>query len=266
VLYQQEANVAAARLAVVQTQADVDSAQVDLMRTLQLDPAGTYEFRFPETEKGQGGPDANLADLLKQALEQRADLKAEAARLSAAEQGLKIAHGEFWPTLFLNAGYSGAYSSASEVNFKDQIDQQRGGALTLDLSIPVFDRGAARNDSRNARLKLRSERITFDTLREEVGLQVREAYQEYRSAREQLATAEAQKKAAERAVETAQERFKSGVTSLVEVTQARAVHIQAASALVAARANWQLQRISLEYFLGHIGRRNLAGGETAPAE
>src|SRR6185312_5053360 len=161
VLYQQEANVAAARLAVVQTQADVDSAQVDLMRTLQLDPAGTYEFRFPETEKGQSGPDRNLADLLKQAFDQRADLKAEAARLSAASQGLKIAHGEFWPTLSLNAGYSGAYSGASQVPFKDQIDQQRGGAVILDLSIPVFDRGAARNDSRRARLKLQSERITF---------------------------------------------------------------------------------------------------------
>ena len=65
-------------------------------------------------------------------------------------------------------------------------------------------------------------------------------------------------RAAERAVQTAEERFKSGVTSLVEVTQARTRHILAASALVDARANLLLQRIILEYDLGTFSREKFA--------
>ena len=260
VLYQQEANAAAARLAVVQAQNAMESAQVTLMRTLQLDPAGTYDFQFPaEVTAERSAQSPELAQLLQQALDRRSDLKAEEARLAAAEQGLRIAHAGFWPTLSLSAGYGSAYSSASASSFGNQLDLQRGGAVGLGLSIPLFDRGEAHHASRRARLELTRARISLDAARTEVGLQVRQAFQDYRSAREQLATAEAQKSAAERAVQTAEERFRSGVTSLVEVTQARDRHVLAATALVDARANLLLQRTLMEYSLGTFSREAFTG-------
>ncbi len=254
VLYQQEANVAAARLAVVQAQNIAESGQVALMRTLQLDPAGTYDFQFPSVATDDPTHVPELADLLKRALDGRADLKAQEARLTVAEQGVRMAHAGYWPTVSLNAGYGSAYSSVSPSSFADQLDLQRGGALGLGLAVPLFDRGETRNASRRARLEVQSARIALNTAREEVGLQVRQVYQDYRAAREQFTAAEAQKTAAERAVRTAEERFKSGVTTLVEVTQARARHVQAASALVDARANLLLQRTLMEYYLGTFTR------------
>lgn len=258
VLYQQEANVAAARLAVVQAQSVAESEQVDLMRTLQLDPAGTYDFQFPTAAAESSAPSPELAELLQRALAQRADLQAEEKRLAAAEQGLRIAHAGFWPTLSLRAGYGSAYSSASESSFQDQLNLQRGGAVSVGLSIPLFDRGEAHNASRRAHLETRSARIALDTARTEVGLQVRQAHQEYRSAREQFSAAEAQKHAAERAVQTAEERFKAGVTTLVEVSQARNRYVQADSAVVVARANLLLQHTSMEYHLGTFSREKFA--------
>jgi len=258
VLYQQEANVAAARLALLQAQSAAESEQVDLMRTLQLDPAGTYDFQFPTAVADDLAQPLEFPDLLKRALAQRSDLKAEEARLSVAEQGSRIAHAGFWPTLSLSAGYGSAYSSASDLTFQDQLDLQRGGAVGVGLSIPLFDRGEARNASRRARLETRSARIALDTVREEVGLQVRQTHQDYRSAREQFSAAEAQKRAAERAVQTSEERFKSGVTTLVEVTQARSRQVQSASALVDARANLLLQHTLMDYYLGNFSRERFA--------
>src|SRR6266702_642760 len=46
-LYQQEANVAAARVAVVQAENAVESAQTDLVDTLLLDPSAVYDFQSP---------------------------------------------------------------------------------------------------------------------------------------------------------------------------------------------------------------------------
>jgi outer membrane protein len=254
VLYQQQANVAAARLAVVQGQNAVESGQVDVMHTLQLDPAETYEFEAPPFNKDNFGDSPELASLVRLALDQRPDLKAEQARLEAAKQDVRVADSAFWPTLSLNADYGGLYSSLLPSGVGEQLGQQRVGTLSLNLSIPLIDRGNALDASHRAQLNLRSAAIKLDAAREEVGLQIRRVYQDYAAARERFSVAQIQEQSAQRAIETSEERFRSGVTSLVEVTQARSIYLQAALALVAARANLLLQRLSMKYYVGDFGR------------
>ena len=81
---------------------------------------------------------------------------------------------------------------------------------------------------------------------------MRTAHQDYRAAREQLSSADAQLKAAERALEAAQERYEAGAATLVELTQARAVQVEAASALVRAKSNLIFQRTLVDYYAGTL--------------
>jgi outer membrane protein len=253
-LYQQQANMAAARLAVVQAQNATESARVDLMQTLHLDPAGTYDFQVPDVTPDNLPVPPELAEWLEHARASRVDLKAEEARLAAAEQNVRVARAGFWPSLSLSAGYGSAYSSASKSSFDDQLDSQRGGSVGLGLSIPVFDRAVARNASRRAHLLFRRQSLVLESTREEIGIQVRRLHQDYQAAREQLSAAEAQQNAAERAVHTADERFKAGVAPLVELTQARILFLQAESALASARSNLLLQSTLMNYYLGDFDR------------
>jgi outer membrane protein len=254
VLYQQEANVAAARLAVVQGKNIAQSDEIDLLRTLQLDADGAYDFQLPKllTEAADEPPDRG--DLLERAAAQRVDLKAQEARVAAAEQSIGIARSAFWPTLSLSARYGGDYSSLQSPSFNDQLNARRGGVVGVLVTMPIFDRAAANNSVRRARLEVLKARIASDAAREEVGLLVRKVHQDYVAAREEVFAAEAQSQAAERAMQTAEERFKAGVTTLVEVTQARARDVDAAQALVDARSNMQFQRIRIEYAVGGFDR------------
>ncbi|HEY8510057.1 MAG TPA: TolC family protein, partial [Steroidobacteraceae bacterium] len=86
----------------------------------------------------------------------------------------------------------------------------------------------------------------------EIGLQVRRAYQDLRAAQAQLGVAEAQLRAAELALQAAQDRYSAGASTLVELTQARATQVQAASALVSARYNLLFQRTLVDYYVGNI--------------
>ncbi|HEU4453379.1 MAG TPA: TolC family protein [Longimicrobium sp.] len=131
------------------------------------------------------------------------DLAALEKEEDAAEQDVRAAAAGRLPTVTLSAGYNTAFSSASELGFGDQLDQRRGGSLSL-------------------------------------------------------VAADAQLKAAELALQTSRERYRVGAATLLEVTQARATQVQAASAVVSARYNLVLQRTLISYYVGDLDPANAA--------
>ncbi|MEP7243041.1 MAG: TolC family protein, partial [Gammaproteobacteria bacterium] len=88
---------------------------------------------------------------------------------------------------------------------------------------------------------------------------VRRAHLDFRSAQEQLVNAQAQVRSAELALQAAQDRYQAGASTLVELTQARATQVQAASSLVSARYNLQFQRTLMDYYVGDLDPKEMAG-------
>ena len=130
------------------------------------------------------------------------------------------------------------------------------------MSIPLFDRGDhAALATQRAQIQADNARLALEDLQQDVGLEVRRAYLDYQAAQEQLER-EAQLRAAELALQTSQERYNVGAATLVEVTQARATQVQAASALVTARYNLLFQRTLIDYYVGRPG----SGSSSRPTE
>jgi outer membrane protein len=261
-LYQQQANVANARFAVLEAERTTELAKVDLIQTLQLDPTATYEFQAPaDATAAAAATQLDLSSLQSRASNQRIDLKAEQARVEAADQNVKVARSNRWPTLSLNAGYSSSYNSISQTSFSDQLDDRRGGSVGLNVSVPIFDRLATSNATRRAEIQADNQRLQLENLQQDVALQVRRAHLDFQSAREQLAVAEAQVRAAEQALIASQDRYTAGASTLVELTQARATQVQAASSLVTARFNLQFQRTLVDYYTGDLDPARLGGAQ-----
>lgn len=257
-LYQQQANTASARFNVVDAERTAELAKVDLIQTLQLDPTGTYEFQAPpDTTASAAAAQFELGSLQQRASTQRIDLAAEQARVEAADQTVKVARSNRWPTVSLNGGYSSAYTSASPFDFADQLNQRRGGSVGLGVSVPLFDRGVTSNATRRAEIQADNERLAQENLQQDVALQVRRAHLDFQAAQEQLVNAQAQVKAAELALQASQDRYSAGASTLVELTQARATQVQAASALVTARYNLQFQRTLMDYYVGDLDPNTL---------
>lgn len=252
-LYTQQAAVASAHLTVVNAERAVELGTVDLMQTLHLDPQGACEFVAPdERSMAAAGEPVNLETLRSRALSRRNDIAAEQARVKAAEENVRVAHSAFWPSVSLTGAYGTGYSSPSSLASSQQLSLNRAGSVAIDISIPLYDRGAARSASLRAELQLQQARIVLDNLQEEVGLQVRRAHLEFQSALAQLSAAEARRRAADKALEAAQFRYETGASTLVELAQARADSVQAQSALVGARYNLLLQRTFIDYESGDL--------------
>jgi outer membrane protein len=257
-LYQQQATTAAAQSTVVDAERTVELAKVDAIQTLQLDPKGSYEFAAPAIATQSVATPLDLDALLTRALAQRVDLEAQEDRVDASRQGVRAAEGSRWPTISLNAGYNTGFSSAADAAFLDQLDQRRGGSLGVGISIPLFDRGSTAIASERAQLQANTAQIALKNARQDVALQVRRAYLDFRSAQQRATAAEAQLRAADLALTSTQERYRVGAAALLELTQARSSRVQAESALIDARYTLTFQKTLIDYYVGDLDPQHVS--------
>jgi outer membrane protein len=250
--YQQQATVASAQYSLVSAQRDLEVARIALIRTLQLDPQGHYEFVTPAMRDSTRTVRFDLDSLLARALGTRADLRALDTRLAATSQSLRSAASTRLPQLSMSLGYNTAYNSASTLALSDQFSQRRNGSVGVAVSIPLFDRNVTSVAVQQARISADNARLAVQDRKQAVAAEVRQAYLDHSAAVEQLAAAQAQYAAADLAASTQARRYAVGAGTLVEVTAAQTQLVQAASAVISARFTVAFQQSLMSYYVGDL--------------
>jgi outer membrane protein len=259
-LYQEQAAVAATRLAMVNARRATEVAKVNLIQELVLDPRLDYNFATPTDTTAPPQRTFNLDSLVTVAFAQRVDLRAQTLRVQAAQTEIAIAEGGRLPTVTGSAGYGSGFNSSGDGGFTSQLNQRRGGSVGVSVSMPILDRGAVSIARQRAQIQLENELLTLRDQEQAVALDVRRAYLDYLAAGEQLAAADAQQRAAALALQAAQVRYRVGLATLVEVTLARATLIQAQSAVVNARSSLVFQQALMSYYTGVLDPSNVTLG------
>jgi len=177
---------------------------------------------------------------------------AEQTRVDVATTGTKAAASGRLPTVSLSTSYNATYNSALANALGDQLDQSRGGSVSIGVSFRLFDRGATSVAVQQAKIQEDNARLQLSNEKQAVALDVRRAYLAIETSRQQLAVALAQQKAADLAVSTTQARYQVGTSSLLELTQARASQLQAATAVVSARNALAFQNALMPYYTGEL--------------
>jgi outer membrane protein len=160
----------------------------------------------------------------------------------------------------VTGSYNSTYNSAGALGVASQLNQRQGGSIGIGVSIPIFDKGATSLAEQKAQVDADNARLMLANQRQTVALDVRRAYLNDVSAKQQLSAAEAQLSAATQAVDMTQKRYQAGAATLVEVTQARAQEVQAASAAATARNNLVLQEAMMSYYTGQLDPAHVSLG------
>ncbi|MDX1641262.1 MAG: TolC family protein [Balneolaceae bacterium] len=260
-LYNQEAQVANDELTVTQQENSLELSKLLLIRQLQIDPLGDYEFVVPDVSEAQEATNLamyNLGDLIEQALMNRSDIKSEEADINNLRYQLKIARGNLFPTISASATissrYSDQYSLAGEdVSFSDQfLDQQVNRSLGLSISIPIFNNWNRMYNIQNSKVQLKNAELALENTRLQVIQEVTQAYNDYSSYLQEFSAAEKSLIASEKAFETQQQRYNVGASTLIELSQAQSSYVEAQSNYTQARYNLIFQEKLLDYYLGQM--------------
>jgi outer membrane protein len=239
-----QAQLASTRAQLITARSERDRSQLDLLRALGLSLDAHVELsdsldRTPASDTLPREPDE--IDL---ALRHRPDLRALNDQLSAAQDQVSAIRAERLPSLdvFGNKGVQGG-------NYVRLLDVYTWG---IGVSVPVFD--GLRRESRIEEQEAASRQLEIQRrdLRQQVAIDVRRAFLDLASSRQELDAANEQLRLAEQELSESRERFRAGIAGNADVITASLDLNNARTLQVTAQANYHTARVSLARATGTV--------------
>ncbi|HEY3131338.1 MAG TPA: TolC family protein [Acidobacteriota bacterium] len=195
----------------VSLQNDLAKQKINLARLTGLPPNDRYDIS--DDVPFSAIPATSIEDALKQALEQRSDLKAAEAQVRAAERARSAARAERLPSLSLNADYGVIGTNPS---------QARGTfSVVGTLRVPLWQGGRTEGSIEQADAALAQRRAELEDIRGLIESEVREAYFDLQAAASQVEVAQRNLQVTGDNLNLTRQRFEAGVTDNVEVVQSQ---------------------------------------------
>ena len=229
------------KLLMQRSQNDADAAMASLSTALGSDRFTQYQLTEPALPAGAVTND--VADLVQTALARRPELLSLRNQREASRRLARSDRDARLPTISAVgvAGGSPAHDSRLPDNY---------AAAALELSLPIFSGGYYTAQQREAELRAAAAAEVLRTAENEVIRDVRIAWLNLNNAMEQLQTAEELVRQAGEAYELAEARYKSGISSIVELSQAQLALTSAQITGINARYNVFIQQATLAYQTG----------------
>jgi len=217
-----------------------DKNKIELGRIIGLPPG--QDFKLSDTTPFSPLTALTLDQALAAALAQRPDYQGYQARVRAAEETVKAARGERYPTAGISADYGAIGPLPSEAH----------GTFTFQASAKVnlFDGGRIKSDVIQAQAALKQRQDELADLGSQIDAQVRTAFLDIRTAADQVAVARENLELANQTLMQSRDRFAAGVTDTVEVVQAQESVATANDDIISALYAHNLAKIALARALG----------------
>jgi outer membrane protein TolC len=226
------------RLLAQQNQFDKD--KLTLARVIGL-PAGQA---FDIADNVPYAPLSGLTqeDALRMALAQRADYQSARKTVQGAEEALRAAHAQWYPTVGIDGFYGdwGLTPANSHGVFN----------LSAALNFNIFNGGRIRSDVEQAKAVLKQRTDELADLGGQIDFQVRTAFLDIRTAAQLVTVAQANLQLSSDTLEQAQDRFSAGVADTIEVVQAQESVAAANDSIISALYAHNVAKAALVRALG----------------
>jgi outer membrane protein len=207
-------NLAQAKLLLLDAQNRKDAAFTNLNEILGFEKATTY-LLIDESNKPLSAPPATEEDLVQQAFRSRPDLAAIDDQLQAEQRFARAEHELSRPTI------SGLAAFGDTPVRADQITSPWYGAAGVNMSIPIFNGFLFSARAHEADYRASALEQQVRDLRDKIARDVRVTWLESNTAFQRVTVAAQLLQQANLALDLAQTRYKLGLSSIVELSQAQ---------------------------------------------
>ena len=246
----------------LRSEIDLSFSKVDLARAklLLLESQNNYEaslstlsaiLAFPDRQDfaavepvvQAAPPAADPAPLIQEALNQRPEVRALQNDVTAATKFSKAERDLWWPTISAN----GVVGSAP---VRDDHISNWYGAVGVNINIPVFNGFLFNARAKSADLETEMKRKKLQDLQDNVARDVRNGWLDTQKAFERLSVTKQLREQAALALELAGARYKLGLSSIVEFSQAELQETDAELQDTDAHYQYVVTQIVLAYQMG----------------
>ncbi len=230
---QAQVQLANAELARVTARNNVALGRETLRNTLGL--SGPLDFD-PLDVLDQPVVTIDDSEALQRAYDNRPELRSLQAREAAAADQIAALEKDYLPKVGSNAGY---FWSGARAPLQD------GWNIGASVTVPVFNGGLTTAQVGEAKANLRVLQFTETSLRQNITLEVQQATLNIREAVESVRVANKGVEQARENLELAEGRYATGVSSIIELTDAQTSLSRARASRVQAQVNYRIALAAL---------------------
>ena len=235
-------NLAEAKILLVQAQNDVKSSNAELSAALGYSDEHAFA---PSDEPLPPEPLPELSQAVAEALRDRPELASLRYRRDSAEHFAKAERDLWLPSISALAG-------AGVIPFHASALSDRYAAAGLNIDIPIFNGHLFSARKAEATLRFHAQEQNVQDLEDQIARDVRFAWLNADTAFQRLGLTQQLLDQASFALDLAQARYKLGLGSIVELSQAELNKTQAEIEQSSAKYEYQIQRTVLSYQLGAL--------------
>jgi outer membrane protein len=227
-------------------------SKVQLNQLLARDPAMEFEVS-DSIPLDSALPVENWKALLE---DNNASILQAKAQQDAAASNLRQAKGMWLPSLSAGLGYTSVPSALNSNSSLDGVYSHNGlnlsGTYNVTLSIPIFDQLQTHQAVSIARLQLRSGETQFQSTLETINTEFEQELQNYESGLQQVALEERDLVVVQQQADAAQEQYKVGTITALDLRTADQLLLSAKSQLFTAYQTTKQAEITLKGLAGFL--------------
>lgn len=252
-VYAQQVALGNAELALIQAENNYEQAKSTFLNYLALDVLKDYELKDPFDEDIRQNTDeymqdfGELEDLVREALKNREDYKAQEYYVESTMNGITIAQSGFYPTI------TGDYGISTRAVKPNEFFDSETYSLGLSLNLPIFSNWNTEEQLQSAEVRVKNAKEDLRALERQIKIEVKQGYLDLTAAKKRLDVAVKNVKSAEENRKVNSERYKLGSANILDVLQADKDYTQALNDMISA----EFQFYSLkDKLLNTIGKLN----------
>ena len=251
-----EAQLANDEYLLAEAEGQVRLARLALSQLLNLDSMENFDVAELDADGGAVEyDDLPLPDdIFDSTVESFPSIQSAKAQIESGKAQVKVARSAFYPSLALQ-GYAGGFYvkmfnrdfdlDLSDSNFfRDYMNE----VVALNLTIPIFNRTATKNNVRLAEIGVRNRELALDEARLSLRKEIQTAYYNADVARNKLAAAEKAVDASNVSVGYEEKRYDTGRSNLYDLQLAQQKHLKALQNATQAKYEYLIRQRVLRFY------------------
>lgn len=213
-IYEPLAQEAKEELSRVQAENNLKLALLDLAQVMNLENHDNLDVAVPENLFENELSVLSIAEVYQSALQNRPEIKAVEYRLTLSEKNVDIEKAGYVPSLSLGANVGTGYYNLSNVQnnpaFGYQFKNNLQSGISLNLSIPIFDKFQTRSNVETAKINVENSKLEIDNTKLALKKNIEQAYYNAIAAKNRWESAQKSVQANEEAYRFANQKFEAG--------------------------------------------------------
>lgn len=192
-------------------------------------------------------PDAIYAD----AVGIKPQIKAEELRLMSAEKSILLAKSGYYPSIRFGAGLGSSYYKSSGIigpQFGRQMKDNFNQYLSLNLSVPIFNRFQTRNNVRSARLNLHNQQLQMEQTKKSLYKEIQQAYYNALASQKQCQSGATALESSRTSFKLMEAKYEHGKANATEYQDAKTQLFKAESTALQAQYTFLFRQKILNFY------------------